>query len=83
MSNGGNTSRWRADGRELYVLGGGLMLAVDIDASTSFTRAPLARSLPPRLRSLLQRADAHGWDVSPDGRQFLTTLPVPDTPARS
>jgi hypothetical protein len=26
---------------------------------------------------------AHGWDVSPDGRRFLTTLPPPDIPARA
>jgi hypothetical protein len=83
-SNGGNTSRWRADGRELYVLGGGLMLAVDIDASTSF-HASAPRTLftvPPAFLTASSQY-AHGWDVTPDGRQFLTTLPVPDTPAQA
>jgi eukaryotic-like serine/threonine-protein kinase len=83
-SNGGNTSRWRADGRELYVLGGGLMLAVDIDASTSF-HASTPRTLFTAPFAFFAAAGqyAHGWDVSPDGRQFLTTLPVPDTPAQA
>ena len=83
-SNGGNTSRWRANGRELYVLGGGLMLAVDIDASTSF-HASTPRTLFTTPPAFLAAAGqyAHGWDVTPDGRQFLTTLPVPDTPAQA
>jgi hypothetical protein len=60
------------------------MLAVDIDASAAF-HASTPRTLftaPPALLTASGQY-AHGWDVSPDGRQFLTTLPVPDTPAQA
>ena len=83
-SDGGNTSRWRADGRELYVLGGGLMLAVDIDASTSFhASTPRTLFTTPPAFFFAAGQYAHGWDVTPDGGQFLTTRPVPDTPAQA
>ena len=59
------------------------MQAVDIDASASFrASAPPLFTAPPALLTASGQY-AHGWDVSPDGRQFLTTLPVPDTPAQA
>jgi Tol biopolymer transport system component len=83
-SNGGNTSRWRADGRELFMLGSGSMLAVGIDASASFhASAPRTLFTAPPAFFAAAGQYAHGWDVSPDGRQFLTTLPVPDMPAQA
>ena len=63
---------------------GGFMQAVDIDASGSFHASsprPLFRA--PSAFGAAAGQYAHGWDVTPDGRQFLTTFPIPDTPAQA
>jgi serine/threonine protein kinase/Tol biopolymer transport system component len=79
-TDGGNTLRWRADGRELYFLRQGTQLfAVDIDGSGSFqASAPrrLFAAAPAFATATSQYAP--GWDVTPDGQRFLTTFPVPE-----
>jgi dipeptidyl aminopeptidase/acylaminoacyl peptidase len=82
----GNTSRWRADGRELFFLSlsGGSIVAVDVEPSVSF-RAGTPHLLfagPPAFGTAASQY-APGWDTTPDGQRFLTTFPAPDTPARA
>jgi len=80
-----NSTRHCGDGRELYVLSRGTTLVVvDVDASASFHYASV-RPLFPVAAPLGTASSqyAPGWDVTPDGQRFLTTLPVPDTPARA
>ena len=83
-TDGGNTSRWRADGRELFILagGGGSMLAVDIESSSAFhSGSPHVLFTTPAAFGVASGQYAHGWDVTPDGQRFLTTFPAGDTPA--
>lgn len=80
----GNTSRWRADGRELYFVSSGSIVAADIAAGPSFrsgTLRPLFAAPVPL--GLAASQYAHGWDVTPDGQRFLTTAAAPDGPARA
>jgi hypothetical protein len=78
--NGGNTLRWRADGGELFIMSSGSMIAAEIDPSSSRVREfrTLFATPPGFLVAMGQYAP--GWDVSPDGSRFLTTVPAPDTP---
>jgi hypothetical protein len=81
-TNGGNTSRWRADGRELFILASGSMLAVDIESSSAFhSGSPHVLFTTPAAFGVASGQYAHGWDVTPDGQRFLTTFPARDTPA--
>ena len=82
--NGGNTSRWRADGRELYFLSPGSMMAAEIDPASSFrVRGSLYAFVAPPPFNAAASQDAPGWDVTSDGQRFITTLPEPDVPARA
>jgi hypothetical protein len=61
------------------------MMAAEIDSASSSFRVRAVRQLfvpPPPFGSAAGQY-AHGWDVSPDGQRFLSTLPPPDTPARA
>jgi len=78
-TDGGNTMRWRADGRELYFLRRATeIFAVDFDAG-SFQASPPRRlfAAAPAF-STASTQYAPGWDVTPDGQRFLTTFPVPE-----
>jgi Tol biopolymer transport system component len=77
-TDGGNTLRWRADGRELYFLRQGTeFFAVDIDAAGSFSASPPRRLFAAAAAfSTASSQYAPGWDVTPDGQRFLTTFPV-------
>ena len=82
--NGGNTSRWRADGRELYFLAPGSMVAAEIDPAPSFrVRGIRPMFVAPSPFGAAAGQYAPGWDVTSDGQRFITTLPEPDVPARA
>ena len=70
-SGGGVQPRWRADGRELYYLGGAgrlMVVSLTIDGNNVIADRPRQLFVAPRTRDL-----SHGFafDVSPDGRQFV------------
>jgi Tol biopolymer transport system component len=78
----GNASRWRADGREIFFSGGGSMMSAEIDPDgrpRTGTLRPLFPLNPGFGAAMAQYAP--GWDVTPDGQRFLTTMPTPDTAA--
>jgi Tol biopolymer transport system component len=76
ISNGGGDSpRWRADGKELFYAGPGRrMMAVDIQPGED-----LKLGTPRALFSL--PGGTQGWDVAPDGKRFLINVPVVETNA--
>jgi hypothetical protein len=77
--NGGNNARWSADGRELFFSGGGAMMSAEIDPNESGRARALHRlfDLNQGFGAVLGQY-APGWDVTPDGLRFLTTLPAPE-----
>ena len=72
---GGDSPRWRSDGREVIYLGPGrILMAVAVDAG-----ADLKLGEP---RSLFELpGGAERWDVSPDGQRFLVNAPVVESNA--
>ena len=77
--HGAQALRWRADGRELFYLGGdGVIYAVTLRRGAS---PELARPQPLFQISVEARAAVHailGFDVSADGQRFV--IPVVDSP---
>jgi Tol biopolymer transport system component len=76
-TNGGLAPRWRRDGRELYYVDGAQRL-IAVDVATTPTFVP-GKSTPlfllPNLQLSTVSTGAYTYDVSPDGRQFLVSLP--------
>jgi eukaryotic-like serine/threonine-protein kinase len=78
-TGGGTTPRWRGDGRELYYMSadGRTMMSASITTGAGFQA-----SLPARLFSIGEVAAARNrardavYDVTPDGRRFLVSLPA-------
>ncbi len=81
-ADGGNGTRFRRDGRELYFSGGQSFVAVEVDRGPLF-RAGAPRVLFPTPRAIAtgQGQYAQGYDVTADGSKFLATFPAPETPA--
>ncbi len=70
---GGETPRWRADGKELfYVAPDYMRKAVEIKAAPGFEAG-----VP---KDLFKTPNSWGSDVSPDGQRFLVNMPAGDMP---
>ncbi len=72
---GGETPKWRSDGRELYyVAPGGRLMAVEVKTGESFEAGP------PRFlfQTKLRRLPGPQYDPSPDGQRFLVNLSEED-----
>ena len=68
-SGGGTSSRWNANGRELFYNSGGKMMAVDVTTSPNFSAGT------PRM--VFEGLDfSSGVDISPDGQRLLLIKPV-------
>jgi Tol biopolymer transport system component len=81
-TDGGNGTRWRKDGRELYFTSSGGFMSVDVGSSIAFQRGggrPLFAV--PRAIAIAIGQYGLGYDVSADGQRFLTTSPNPETPS--
>ena len=80
-NGGGNAPRWPGNGRELYYLGPGGLMAVRLTLTPSF-RAGAPRSLFPAPRGLVAGAAqyAPSYDVAADGSRLLLPAPGTDTP---
>ncbi len=69
-NGGGNSPRWKWDGRELLYDGPGKrLMAVDVQPGND-----LKVGVPHPLFEL--PGGVQGWDVTPDGQRFLVNLPV-------
>ncbi len=72
---GGETPRWRPDGRELYYFApGGRLMAVDVKTGDSF-EAGTPRFL---FKAQIKRLPGAQYDVSADGQRFLVNLSEED-----
>lgn len=73
ISRGGGTEpRWRGDGKELYYLSPtGMLMAVPIEASGTFSSGAPAPLFQVRGRAPISSTDVFTYDVSKDGQRFL------------
>lgn len=72
-NNGGSQPRWRGDGRELFYLSGGKLMAVAIREGTKGIETESARELFPIQARQGYRYD---YDVTADGQRFLVLAPA-------
>ncbi|HET9529649.1 MAG TPA: protein kinase [Blastocatellia bacterium] len=71
-TGGGGSARWRVDGKELFYISGGKLVAVDVKVVGSNFEAGVPRVLFEIPRSV-------GFEVSGDGQRFLIPIPVEET----
>jgi Tol biopolymer transport system component len=73
VSRGGGTEpRWRGDGKEIYYLApGGMMTAVPVVASETFSTGTPVPLFQFRGRAPISSTDAFSYDVTRDGLRFL------------
>jgi serine/threonine protein kinase/Tol biopolymer transport system component len=78
-TGGGTVPRWRGDGRELFYLAGGKLMAVDVsvDGAAFGTGTPTA--LFEFSHSNVTHADYFPYAVAGDGRRFLLTRELPSS----
>lgn len=74
-AEGGESPRWKRDGRELFYRNGDTMMATEIRTSPAFHAG-----VP---RKLFEGRYGTGYDVSPDGKRFLMIKPGPETPPQN
>jgi eukaryotic-like serine/threonine-protein kinase len=82
-TGGGISPRWRRDGKELFYVSSdsGSVMAVAIAPTPTFTPALPVRLFDLQTAVTARRPREVAYDVSPDGRAFL--LSVPPEPALS
>src|ERR1700676_3569452 len=81
-SAGGQESRWRQDGKELFYLSAeGKMMAVAVTAGASFEAGSPVALFPAHPRQPVSAADVFSYDVSDDGQRFLIATKVDETTA--
>jgi len=73
--NGGTYPRWRSDGKELYYIQSGRLMAVSVSTDQGFTLGQPQVLFEYRD---LTSGSAVAYDVSADGQRFLTVAPVED-----
>jgi serine/threonine protein kinase len=66
---GGGSVRWRKDGKELFYINVGEVMAVDVSTS------PVFQAGIPKALFKMQSTSVF-WDVAPDGQRFLLPIPV-------
>jgi len=67
----GSEAKWAPDGRTLYFLSGGRLMAVDIDTGGSFSNGT-PRVLFSGIRPLPVES-GQSYDITPDGKSIVTT----------
>ena len=71
ISNGGGRyPRWRADGKEIFYLGPGMLMAAEVSVKGGNIEVGAVRSL-----GIPVRAGNYRYDVSLDGQRFLVAAP--------
>ncbi len=74
----GESPRWSADGREIFYLRGGTMVAAEVDARNGFrVKDSVDLFSHPALEG---GPRSSGYDVSPDGQRFAMIEPVGTPP---
>jgi Tol biopolymer transport system component len=71
-TGGGNLPCWRRDGKELFYISGGKLMAVEVKVVGANFEAGVPRQLFEIPRSV-------GFEVSGDGQRFLIPVPVEET----
>jgi Tol biopolymer transport system component len=82
-SAGGAEPRWRADGKELFFIAGGSLVAVPITTGNRFVAGAAQPLFPSRTDLGNLGGGAQSFAPSRDGQQFLTTIvegPPPRNP---
>jgi Tol biopolymer transport system component len=80
-SGGGNFPRWSGDGRELFYLSGGQMMAVEVKTTGSTFEPGRARSLFGPLLQIAAHPTAYfPFAVAKDGQRFLIPRPPAGAP---
>jgi Tol biopolymer transport system component len=81
-SNGGDSVRWRRDGKELFYVEEETLVAVAVSTVGDFSAGRTTRLFthPGSLGRVGHRVP---YDVSPDGRRFLLSEPVADDTAEA
>ena len=79
--NGGRHPRWNPNGKELFYVEGTALIAVPVSVSPSFSPGEPIRLFD--ADALRGGANPPGYDVSPDGQQFIIARPVGDAPQPS
>ena len=76
-SNGGQWARWRRDGRELFYISGGKLVAVAVKANASTFETGTPRDLfNTGLVNLAHLGRYHTYAASSDGQRFLIPRPA-------
>ena len=76
-TGGGTVPRWRGDGRELFYLAGGKLMAVDVNAEGIAFETGTPKALFEFSHSNVTHADYFPYAVTRDGRKFLVTRELP------
>jgi serine/threonine-protein kinase len=79
--NGGTHPRWNSNGKELFYVEGISLVAVPVSMSPSFTPGKPTRLFD--IAGMEGGVNPPGYDISPDGRQFIIPQPVGDAPQPS
>jgi Tol biopolymer transport system component len=74
-TDGGSSARWRGDGKEVYFLSGGRMMAAAIEVRGGVVRVGRPREM--FSIAMVRQNNFAYYGVSPDGRHFA--MNVPDT----
>ncbi|HKE25257.1 MAG TPA: protein kinase, partial [Bryobacteraceae bacterium] len=75
--NGGQSPRWRGDGKELFFVSPDAeMMAVDITLDPVFHVSMPHRLFPLKSTEPIVMAASANYDVRPDGQQFLIFMPT-------
>ena len=75
-TSGGTFPRWRRDGKELFYIGGGRIMAASIRTSPGGIEVETPRPL--FAISPIGSFFGYGYDVMPDGKRFLIIEPTSD-----
>ena len=78
-TGGGTVPRWRGDGRELFYLAGGQLMAVDVSADGSAFETGAPEALFEFSHSNVTHADYFPYAATRDGRKFLVTRELPSS----
>ena len=77
--SGGEDPRWSRDGKELVYVDGDTLVAVAVETTPGFSAGQASRLFSDLS---LQRGNYQNYDVSPDGRRFVTVENVDVDPTR-
>jgi serine/threonine-protein kinase len=79
-TGGGTRPRWSPDGRQLFYRSGDAMMAVSVEAGTTFKASAEQKLFQ---RSYYPDLLAGMWDIGPDGKRFLMIKPSAPTDEES